>query len=474
MKITFEKQGEIKILPIFKGEKVKDLSKETQDWIESSKSFSGDLGETFALVAPGQENVVLVGLGKKEEFDYESIRTMSFKAMRFVEKLNVEQANFIIEEIPEFADPEAFKAILEGALQTNYSFDKYKTLDKKEKVEAMICIEAQWCVDKEKYLEEVENMMEGVTIARNLVNEPPIYMTPDRLAQSAKELLEPLGVKVTIYDEKELEEMGMEGLLSVGGGSDNPPRFIKMEYTPQGDDEQNLVLVGKGLTYDSGGYSIKPTNSMVDMKSDMAGSAAVIGAMAALAKNKGTQNVTALVAACENLISGHAYKPGDIVGTMAGKTIEVLNTDAEGRITLADALYYGATKCNPRAIIDTATLTGAAVVALGSVFTAALSNDEELYLSFKKASENAGENIWLMPSHESYRDMIKGDLADIKNSVPGGAGMITAGMFLEHFVEDVPWIHLDIAGTSYLSKSDRYLPKGATGVMVKTFYEFAK
>lgn len=474
MKLSFEKQGDIRILPVFQGEKSTEISDDLNTWLEESKNFTGELGQSYAMIAPGQDNIIVVGLGKKENFDYDSLRTMAFKAMRLVEQLHIDKANFIIPEIKEFADPEAFKAVLEGALQNDYSFEKYKTMDAKQKADIQICIEAPWCNNKEQYLEEVETMMEGVTIARNLVNEPPIYMTPDRLAQTAKELLEPVGVKVTIYDDKEIEEMGMDGLMAVGKGSDQAPRFIRMDYLPQGENEKALVLVGKGLTYDSGGYSIKPTNSMVDMKSDMAGSAAVIGAMYAIAKNKGTQNVTALVAACENLISGKAYKPGDIVGTMAGKTVEVLNTDAEGRITLADALYYGATKCNAKAIIDTATLTGACVVALGSVFSGVVSNDEDFYLGFKQASERAGENIWLMPAHDTYKDAVKGELADIKNTTTGGAGMITAGMFLEHFVEELPWIHVDIAGTSFLTKSERYLPKGATGVLVKTFYEYAK
>ncbi len=266
----------------------------------------------------------------------------------------------------------------------------------------------------------------------------------------------------------------MTAFLSVAQGSSNPPRFIKMEYLPHGEDEPALTLVGKGLTFDSGGYSLKPTKSMVDMKTDMSGAASVIGAIYALAKNKGDKNVVGLIAACENLISGHAYKPGDIITTMAGLTVEVGNTDAEGRITLADALYYAATKVNSKKIIDVATLTGACIVALGHTYTGAITNNEDLYIEVKNASEAAGENIWMLPSHDHFREQLKGSFADISNITERGAGTITAGLFLEKFVEDKPWVHLDIAGTSWLTKAEGYLPKGATGVMVKTFYELGK
>lgn len=451
------------------------MSESTREWLNKSRNFAGKLGETYADISPGHENLILVGLGKRDEFDYDALRTMAFKAMKTATDLHVEKANFIIPEMEELADPLALKAIFEGALQNDYRFDKYKTLDKKEDTpDLSICLEAQWMEGKEEILEEVKTMMEGVTIARDLVNESPSDMTPERFAQFAKETLEPVGVTVTVYDEEEITKMGMTAFLAVARGSANPPRFIKMEYLPNGPEEKSLVYVGKGLMFDSGGYSLKPAKSMVDMKSDMSGAAAVVGAMYALGKNKGARNVVALVAACENMISGAAYKPGDIVSTLSGKTIEVLNTDAEGRVTLADALYYAATECNAEAIIDAATLTGACVVALGSTYTGAVANDEDLYNDIKRASNAAGELIWLMPSHDTYRDMIKGNLADLQNISEGGAGTITAGLFLEHFVNDVPWVHLDIAGTAFLTKPERYLPKGATGVLVKTFYELGK
>lgn len=470
MKITFEKQGDIRILPVFSGEFPEGVSEEITKYLTDTKYFKAKLGETFANVAPGGENLILVGMGEREKLDYDALRTMAFRAMKTVEQLNIEQANFIIPEIPELADRHALGAILEGILQNDYRFDKYKSKKEDDRPDATLCLEAQWIPDKESILREVEGVMEGVKIARDLINEPPMVMTPEKLAQTAKEALEPVGVKVTVLDERAIADLGMVAFLSVARGSNNPPRFLRMEYMPEGDDKPALVLVGKGLTYDSGGYSIKPTDGMVTMKSDMAGSAAVIGAMYSIAKNKGKHNVIGIVAACENLISGNAYKPGDVIGSMSGKTIEVLNTDAEGRITLADALYYAATECNASGIIDVATLTGACVVALGNVFTGAVTNDETLLNTVHRASEMAGEPVWLLPSHDLYREMIKGDLGDLKNVGGRGAGAITAGLFLENFVEEKPWVHLDIAGTSYLDKAKGYLPKGATGVMVKTFY----
>lgn len=474
MKITFEKQGDIRILPVFADELPEDVNEETRKWMKETGNFTGKLGETYVGIAPGQDNVILVGLGPRDKFDYDALRTMSFKALETVEKLNIDKANFIVPEMEELADPLALKAIFEGALQNDYSFDKYKTKEKtQEKPDLSLCLEAQWMDGKEEILEEMQNLMEGVNLARDLVNEPSNVMTPDKLARTAREKLEPLGVKVTVYDEKEIKEMGMDAFLAVARGSDNPPRFITMEYLPN-EGEEPIAFVGKGLTYDSGGYSIKPTKSMAEMRTDMAGSAAVIGTMYALAKNKGKQNVIALVAACENLISGKAYKPGDIVRSMSGLSIEIGNTDAEGRVTLADALYYAATKTNARSIIDVATLTGACVVALGHVYSGVVTNNEGLYIKLKNASEEAGENIWMLPAHDRFREQLKAEYADLKNTTDQGAGTVTAGLFLERFVEDKPWLHVDIAGTSFLKKQEAFLPKGATGVMVKTFYEFAK
>ncbi len=301
-----------------------------------------------------------------------------------------------------------------------------------------------------------------------------MYMTPQALSEAAKSELEPLGIKVDIFNKNEIEELNMEAFLAVAEGSTNEPKLIVMHYNGDPDSKEKLALVGKGLLYDSGGYSLKPANSMITMHSDMAGSASVIATIKALAKNNVKRNVVGVVAACENMISGGAYKPGDIIGSMSGKTIEVLNTDAEGRLTLADALWYAATEVKADKIIDIATLTGACVVALGNINTGAITNNEELMNDVREASNLAGEPVWELPNNKEYKELIKGKFADLSNTGGRGAGTITAGLFLEEFVDNTPWVHLDIAGTSYLEKEASYLPKGATGVPVKTLYYLAK
>ena len=267
----------------------------------------------------------------------------------------------------------------------------------------------------------------------------------------------------------------MKAFLSVGMGSSRKPRLIVMRYMGDNENSEVLGLVGKGLTYDSGGYSLKPSNSMVGMNGDMGGAAVVIGAMSAIAKNKLKKNVVAVVAACENLVSGEAYKPGDIIGSMAGKTIEVLNTDAEGRLTLIDAITYIIEKEGATKVIDLATLTGAAIVALGNYTTALMTNDEDFYDDFMRAADVTDEIFWRMPTFKHYRKQILGEKADLKNVDPNGAGTIVAGMFLKEFVQDKPWIHLDIAGTSDTKAPiSEYIVKGGTGTPVRTLYYLAK
>ena len=300
-------------------------------------------------------------------------------------------------------------------------------------------------------------------------------MYPELLANSAKENLEDLDVEVEIFDKEKIEELDMKAFLAVAEGSDKEPRFIVMTYRGDPSSDEKIALVGKGLTYDSGGYSLKPTaGSMDTMYCDMGGAGTVIGAMKSIAKAKLKKNVVGVVAACENMVSGRAYKPGDIIGSMAGKTIEVLNTDAEGRITLADSLWYAATVIKADKIVNLATLTGACVVALGDTNTGAITNNKDLMDSVKQASELSGEPLWELPTNEEYEELIKSDFADIKNIGGKGAGTITAGLFLKEFVDEKPWVHLDIAGTAYLEKANGYLPKGATGVHVKTLYNMVK
>lgn len=312
-------------------------------------------------------------------------------------------------------------------------------------------------------LNEVEARLNAIRLAKRLGNEPANVMTPTLLAEEATKALEPLGVKVTVRGPKEIEEIGMKAFLSVAKGSEQEPRLIVMEYLNNPDSDKRLALVGKGLTYDSGGYSIKPTSGMLTMKADMCGSAAVIGAMALLAASRAKVNVFAVVASCENMISGGAYKPGDIIGSLAGKHIEIDNTDAEGRLTLVDAIYYAHSELGATHLIDICTLTGACVVALGEEITGVMTTDEELWNSLSKAVVETGDKVWRMPVDGDMLEGLKSKVADLKNTGPRWGGMMTAGLFIREFTAKKPWMHLDIAGPAFQEKSNDFYAMGATG-----------
>lgn len=480
MKFNIGKGGEVKIIPVFKGtetiEETKEEAKKVYDFLREKELFKGEIGETYSHISYGEEKFLLLGLGEEDKLNGNSLRKAFFSAGKELMKLKVEQVELAVPEFKNIYYDNAISSIVEGFLQSEYSFEKY--LSAKKTIPSIEFIYLDVIKGKEedtnRIIEEVESLIEGVFLARDLVNEPAMYMTPKTLANNAKEELEKLGVKVNIYGREKIEELGMKAFLAVAKGSEKEPQLIVIEYEGDPDSKEKIGLVGKGLTYDSGGYCIKSPQGMLDMHSDMAGSASVIGAMKAIASLKLNKNVVGVVAACENMISGGAYKTGDIIGSMSGKTIEVVNTDAEGRLTLADALWYAVKEAKVDKVIDIATLTGACVVALGNVNSGAITNDEKLMEQVIKASEISGEPIWELPHNDEYREMIKGKFADLKNSGGRGAGTITAGLFLEEFVDNTPWVHLDIAGTAYLSDGQGYLPKGATGVPVKTLYYLIK
>ncbi|MBU5313264.1 leucyl aminopeptidase [Tissierella carlieri] len=476
MKILVGKGGEIKVLLVFKGQDNLDSSPELYSYLKEREIFKGTCGEIYSDISPKGNNVILLGLGEEEKLTLESLRKTFYKLGKELMKYKVESAEVEVPKFENLCYRKTNMAIAEGLLQSEYAFEKYLSKKKtKPTVKEFFLNVLEDRKDKvEEGIEEINNIIEGIFLARDLVNEPAMAMTPVELAKRAKEELTGLGVEVEVYGKDKIEEMEMKAFLAVSKGSAIPPQFIVMKWNGDSASEEKLALVGKGLTYDSGGYSIKPGDSMINMYNDMAGSASVIGTMKSIARSKLKKNVVAIVAACENLISGEAYKPGDIVGSMAGKTIEVSSTDAEGRLTLADALWYAATVEKANQIIDIATLTGACVVALGSINTGAVTNDESLMNKVKDAAELAGEPVWQMPSNDEYRDLIKGTVGDLKNTGGRGAGTITAGLFLEEFVNNTPWVHLDIAGTAFLSSERGYLPKGATGVPVKTLYHLAK
>ena len=320
-------------------------------------------------------------------------------------------------------------------------------------------------------LERGQAFGDATCMARNLTNIPGNMLVPADLAISAVEVAEKYGFPVEVLDEREILQKGMGGLWAVGKGSSNPPRMIVIRYQGTAQWENAIGLVGKGITFDTGGVSLKRAPGMEDMISDMGGAAAVLGVAEALGRLRPRINVVMVIPSAENMVSSNSYKPGDVITTLSGRTIEVLNTDAEGRIVLADALTY-AGEWGAERIIDIATLTGAVLSTLGDVATGAVTNDEAFLQEFIAASERAGEKIWPLPAYPEFKDMLKSDVADVRNATGGYGAAITAGLFIGTFAEEKPWIHLDIAGTAFLSKERGVNPKGATGVMVRTIVEW--
>ena len=432
--------------------------------------FEGKEGE-IVLIPSLDENkphILYFGLGEKEKLNNNLLRNNCAKLLKKIDELKFK--NILIEKI-DFGnlDEEKFlKAMVEGLLLTDYDFKKYKS-DDKDKTEKNVYINGFNISNKNNILNEVSNIAKAINNARDMIAEPTNNLYPEELAKRAVEIANESGFKIEVLEEDKIKELGMEAFLTVSKGTKNRPRLIVMEYN-NGGDKDFIGLVGKGLTCDTGGYSIKSHEGLKYMKSDMSGAAYVIAIMSSLAKNKCKVNVKAVVATCENVLDGNSYKPGDIVKSMKGKTIEVLNTDAEGRLTLADALYYIIDKQKVSKVIDMATLTGLAGSTFGSLFTPIFSNNDEFYEKFMETAKETGEDFWRMPLDERYRSYIDSDVADMKNT--GSAGTITASMFLKEFVDDTPWIHLDIAATAIQwPVVYEYSSKGASGVTVRTIYE---
>ncbi|WP_073507874.1 leucyl aminopeptidase [Streptobacillus notomytis] len=419
-----------------------------------------------------KEKVALIGLGKKEEITIDKVRKIFYKLAKEMQAKKEDEIKVYIPKLNGLCTRRTYSAALEGMIHAEYKFDKYKSekVNLKE-ITINFFIDNEKRAKVEKELVKITNTMEGVFFTRDLVNMPAQDLYPETLANFAKEKLEKVGVKVTVLEEAEIEKIGMKAFLSVARGSENRPRFIIMEYLNNSESQEKIALVGKGITYDTGGYSIKPNDGMKTMFCDMGGAGTVIGTLYALAKNNIKTNVYGVVAACENSISGNSYKPGDVIGSLAGKSIEVDNTDAEGRLTLADAVYYSSDVLKVDKIIDLATLTGACLVALSEFYTGSVTNNQDLFNEVLEASKKAGESIWQLPTSDDFRALNNSVVADIKNSGGRMGGTITAGLFIEAFVNKTPWVHLDIAGTAFLSKANGYLPLGATGVHVKTLVE---
>ena len=440
--------------------------------------IKGKFGEvsivhTFGKLPAGI--VAVAGLGKRQDFNVDRIRRVTGDFCRALRKLNCHKIATILHGtgIGGIELEASAKATAEGALLGLYGFTKYKKPEY-EDIDAILLIVRER--DKVPILETaISNgklVAEATNLARDMVNEPANYMTPGQMAEAAKEIASKYNLEFKVLDREDMEAMGMGALLGVAKGSNQPPKLITLSYKGDKRSKKAVGFLGKGITFDSGGISIKPSEGMHEMKDDMAGAATVMAAVVAIAQLKPKINATIVIPATENLPSGTALKPGDILKAMNGKTIEVVNTDAEGRLILADALSY-AQKLGLSPLIDLATLTGACRVALGTFYSGLFGNDQEWIDKVLKAAERTGEKMWQMPMPDEYKEQIKSEIADVKNIGNRYGGAITAALFLAEFSTNTPWVHIDIAGTASSSKESGYIVKGATGVGVRTLVELA-
>lgn len=429
------------------------------------KDFKGKKGDRLLLHNDGPvARVALVGLGKEEKFTLDLARQAAGWAVGLARKHNLTSCGLLAFEagLPE---EELTQALAEGLLLGSYHFvDHKKPEDDARELESLtLCGPAS-----KAGLERGIILGSSVCLARDLQNNPANIITPTRLAEEARRIAKAPNTTCTVFDRKQFTEMGMGALAGVAAGTDQPPKFIVIEYSGGKSGEAPLALVGKGLTFDAGGICIKPSDKMDEMKFDMSGGAAVLGIMQAVTRLQPKINIVAAIPCTENLLGGGAQKPGDIVKAYNGKTIEVINTDAEGRLILADALSYVVDKYKPSHILNFATLTGAVLIALGHRASGLLGNNDELIEEVKRASEKTGERVWQLPLWEEYSEDIKSKVADVKNIGEGRlAGTIAGGVFLKEFVGDTPWVHLDIAGTAWQDKDQPYTPGGGSGVAVR-------
>ena len=442
----------------------------------AASRFTGKKEETLTIAAPrglAHERVILLGLGKAEDLDAQRLRRLGGAVVPALNATGTAAAAIAVDKLPgSRLDPGAAAANLaHGAMLRSYRFDKYRTKEKPEQkpsLKELTVLTAATASARRAYA-PLEKIGEGVFFTRDVVSEPANIIYPESFAREALTLRK-LGVKVEVLDERDMKKLGMGALLGVGQGSAKPPRLVILQWrgNPRAKNKAPVAFIGKGVTFDTGGISLKPAQGMEEMKWDMAGAGVVVGLMKALAGRKARVNAVGIAGMVENMPDGNAQRPGDIVKTMSGQTVEVLNTDAEGRLVLADALWYCQDRFKPQFMIDLATLTGAIVVALGHEYSGLFSNNDELSERLAAAGKAVEEPVWRMPLADAYDRQMDSDAADVKNIGNGrDAGSITAAQFLQRFVNDVPWAHLDIAGMAW-SKNDAPLtPKGATAYGVR-------
>ena len=469
------------------------------DYFEDSEKLEGDLemadralgGVISQLISKGEikgkfkeitllytlgkllsPKLVILGLGKKSDLNLDKIRTAVAEVCKNLRQKSPERIDAMAHgvDITGINLEDVGQAICEGALLGTYTFRKHISKAPEYREIQLLNI----MVGDNRDTAAIERgchkgliISEAVALVRDMVNEPANVVTPSAMAEIAGQQAQKYNLDIKVIDREEMRAMGMGGLLGVSQGSQQPPKFIVLKYRGREDNEIDIALIGKGITFDSGGISIKPSEHMGDMKGDMAGGASVIGAISAIAQLKPKINVAAIVPATENMPSGTAMRPGDIISIMNGKSVEIISTDAEGRLILADAVSY-ATKMGASKIVDIATLTGACRIALGDICTGLFGNNQELIDRIIAAGKEAGECVWPMPMNEEYKELNKSDVADIKNTGGRYGGAITGAWFIGEFAEGTPWAHLDIAGTSMTDKDKGYQVKGATGIPVRT------
>jgi len=491
----FEEEADLAVFGVFSGTQIfsgalKSADKKLNGLLtvmSAEEKFGGKLGDQLVLHTHGKlpaNRVMLVGLGDKKTFGAEAIRRAAGSTVRYADKI---EALKIVCLFPNTGiDPaEAAQAMTEGALLADYKYLTFKPKEakrlnkRKPMTLAIVASDASAVRSFEKGIAMGAIFARATVYARDLVNEPASRMTPTHLKEHAERLAaNDKNIKLKVLDRAACEKLGMGAFMAVAKGSDEPPYFLHMVYRSNRTNKtyKKITLIGKAVTFDSGGLSLKPAEYMDTMKCDMAGAAAVLGIFSVLSDISPGVEVHGLIAACENMPSGKAMRPGDIVTSMNGKSIEILNTDAEGRLTLADALAYTDKKIKPDSIIDIATLTGACMVALGTDVAGLMSNDEKIASRIEAAASSAGEPIWRLPLPEDYAPLVIGDHADLRNTSRAKyGGAITAGLFLKEFAGETPWAHLDIAGPAFVERDAlSYMNKGGTGFGVRTMLNWLK
>ncbi len=477
------------VVGIFEGQKqlsgaAAEIDRATSGLISAARTDSAGKLHQTAMLYPTQglaaKRVLAIGLGKEADITIDRVRGIAARAVKCTREAGLTSAALPLQLIPgnRLEPAQRAAALCEGALMGLYTFRQYKTAsdngDNAAFKQLTICTGREHSTAVAASVKAAETVCAGVYLARDLVNHPGNTATPTFLADTARRIAKAYGLTCSVFDENKMKRLGMGALLAVARGSHEPARFIVLEHaTPKNAHSAPVVLVGKAITFDSGGISIKPAANMEEMKTDMSGGAAVLGAMQACSQLKLPVRVIGLIPATENLPGGSALKPGDVITSMSGKTIEIITTDAEGRLILADALHY-AQRYKPQAIIDLATLTGACIIALGNDVSAVMGTNEPLIERLRAAAEQTGEKIWPLPLYAEYDEQIKSDIADMKNVGGRGAGSITAGCFLKKFAGTAAWAHLDIAGTAWAQQPKPYAPKGATGVGVRLLVQLLR